>query len=146
MQFSSGGFECGADSRRDDGQRSVLLPCGAESDLDVLTEGRKEFHEASHGEAAGAVSHQQGNLRLLHAEDPGNLGLGLAAALEDSMDLQGELSLEQLLLRIGEAQVGKDILAALGDAGCAGARPFGFGFHANCALLLGQISTHRSCA
>ena len=92
----------------------MLLAGGTEGNSDILTEGRKKFYEAPHGKAAGAVSHQQGDLRLLHAEDFGNLGLRLAAALEDGMDLQGELGLEQLLLGIGEAQIGKDVSAARG--------------------------------
>lgn len=49
---------------------------GADGDLDVLAEGGEELHEAADAEVAGAVAHEQGDLRLLDAEDFGDFGLG----------------------------------------------------------------------
>jgi len=117
----------------------MLLPGGANRDLNVLAKGCQEFHEATHGEATSTISHQQGNLRLLHAENFGDLGLRHAAALEDRMDLQSELRFKQFLFRVGKAQVRKDVLTALRNAASAAARSLGFCFHARFAFLCGLV-------
>ncbi len=62
-------------------------------DLHVLTQSREKFHEASNGKVARAISHQQRDLRLPHAENFGDLNLCHAAALQNRVDLQGKLSL-----------------------------------------------------
>lgn len=115
----------------------MLLSGGPDGDFNVLTQSREKFHEASDGEVTRAVSHQQGDLRLLYAEDFGDLDLCHAAPLEDSIDLEGELRLEQLLLRIGKAEVCKDVSAAVGYTGNAVVcfLGFGFGFHFSSAFL-----------
>jgi hypothetical protein len=55
-------------------------------------------HEASDGKIASAVSHQQRDLGLSHAENFGDLSLCHAAVLQDRIDLEGELGFEQFLL------------------------------------------------
>jgi len=107
----------------------MVLAAGADGDLNVLAERREELHEASNREVSRAVAHQQRNLRLLHAEDFGDLHLGHAGVLEDGIDLQGELRLEQFLLRIGKAKVCEDVSAALGYAGDGLACFSCFGLH-----------------
>lgn len=69
----------------------MFLASGADGDLDVLAQSRKEFHQASNEKTAGTVRHQQGNLGLLHTENLGNLRLCHAAVLENRVDLQPEL-------------------------------------------------------
>ena len=81
-------------------------------DFYVLTQSREKFHEAFNGKVARAISHQQRDLRLPHAENFGDLNLGLAAVFQDRVDLQGKLGLEQLLFGISKAQVCKDVSAA----------------------------------
>ena len=56
---------------------------GADGDFEVLAEGGEKFQEAAYAEVARAVAHEQGHLRLLHAENLGELDLGQAAGLED---------------------------------------------------------------
>lgn len=79
----------------------MLFARGTNGDFNVLTEGREKFHETPDGKVARAVSHQQRDLGLMYAEDPGDFGLCLTARFEERMDLQGKLRLEQILLGIG---------------------------------------------
>lgn len=119
LELQAGGLHlCSGGYNR---ERTVFLARGPHGNLNVLTEGGEEFHQASNGKIARAVPHEQGDLRLLHAENLGNLDLGHAAVLEDGVNLQGELRLEQFLFGIGQAQVRKDVSAALGHAGNASA-------------------------
>jgi hypothetical protein len=109
----------------------MLLPGGADGDFNVLTERCEEFHKAPHGEVTGTVSHQQGDLRLLHTENLGDFGLCHAAFPEDQVDLESELRFKQFLFGILKAQVRKDVSAALGHADV---RSPGFCFHASWAI------------
>lgn len=108
-------------------------------DFHVLTQSREEFHEAPDGKIAGTVPHQQGDLRLPHAENFGDLDLCHAAFFQDRIDLQSELSLEQFLFGIGKAQICKDVSAAFGYVSNALACFFRFGFHLNSASLCGPV-------
>src|SRR5271169_1298485 len=83
----------------------MLLARRPDGNFNVLTESGEEFHKPSDREVTRAIPHRQRNLRLLHAEDFGDLNLCQAAVFEDRRDLQGELCLEQLLLGIGKAKV-----------------------------------------
>src|SRR6266849_4169156 len=114
----------------------MLLEGGPDRDFNVLTQSCEKFHEAPDGEGPSAVSHQQGDLRLLYSENFGDLDLGHAVVLEDRVDLQGELRLEQFLRRIGKAKVCKDVSAALGYAGNAAACFFCSGLHLKFCLSL----------
>ena len=106
----------------------MFLVGGPDGDFNVLTQGGEKFHEASDREIAGAVSHEQGDLWLLDAENFCDLDLSHAAAFENGVDLQGELGFEQLLLRIGKAKVREDVSAAFGYAGNAALTLFWFRF------------------
>jgi hypothetical protein len=123
------------DLRGNNGERSVPLARGPDRDFNVLPQGGKEFHKASDREVTRAIPHQQRDLRLLHAEKFGDLDLCKAAVLEDCIDLQSELCLEQLLLGIGKAKVGEDILAAFCYSGNVLACFFGLCFHFSFASL-----------
>jgi len=113
----------------------VLLAGGADGNFYVLTEGGEKFHEAADAEVARAVAHEQGDLRLLNAENFGELDLGHAAGFEDGIDLQGELGLEQFLLGIGETKVREDVAAAFRHASDAFLCLFCFGFHFSSVFL-----------
>ena len=54
----------------------MLLARRPDGDFNVLTQSGEEFHEASDREVTRAIPHQQRDLRLLHAEDFGDLRLG----------------------------------------------------------------------
>ena len=86
---------------------------GSYGDLHVLPKGGKKVHETLDGEGAGAVSHQCRDVGLLEAENLPGLGLGEAALLDDPVNLQRESRFQELLFRMGKAEVGEDIPAAL---------------------------------
>jgi len=52
-----------------EGNFAVFLASGFHGDLDVLAEGGEKVHETFDGKGTGAVAHQDGNMRLLDAED-----------------------------------------------------------------------------
>jgi hypothetical protein len=108
-------------------------------DFHVLTQGREKFHESSNGKVARAISHQQRDLRLPHAENFGDLNLCHAAVLQDRVDLQGKLGLEQLLFGIRKAQVCKDVSAAFGYVREALVCFSRFGFHLSSAFLCDPV-------
>jgi hypothetical protein len=132
----------GISSGRNNHERAVFLARWPKSDFNVLTQSREKFHKASNGKIARAVSHQQGHLRLLHAENFGDLDLCHAAVLEDRADLQRELSLKQFLHRVGKPKVCEDVSAVFGYAGNARASFSGLRFHFSSAFLQ-QVSTWR---
>ena len=125
----------GIGSGGNDREDAMLLAGRPDGDLHVLTQNGEEFHEASDGKVARAVAHQQGDLRLLHPENFGDLNLSHATTLEDRVDLQSELRLEQFLFGIGKAKVCGDVSTAFGYADNSAACFFGFGFHFNSAFL-----------
>jgi len=71
---------------------AMFLARGRNSDFHVLTQSREEFHQSANGKVTGAIPHQQGDLRLLHARI-----LAISAwsfrCSEDGVNLQGELRL-----------------------------------------------------
>ena len=115
-------------------------------DFHVLTQSSEKFHEASNGKVARAISHQQGHLGWPHTETLGDLKVGLAAVLQDRLDLPGKLGLEQFLFRIGKAQVRKDISAAFGYVSNAFDCFFRFGFHLSSAFLCGPVRLLRAAS
>ena len=128
----------------DDRECAVFFAGGPDGDFNVLTQSGEEFHEASNRKIARTVPHQQGNLRLLHAEDFGDLRLRHAAVLEERIDLQRELGLEQFLFRIGKAKVRKYVSAAFSHTGNATASFSRFDFHSCFALSLWSLTACES--
>ena len=117
----------------------MFLVGRSHGDFHVLTQSREKFHEASNGKVARAISHQQRDLRLPHAENFGDLNLGHAAVLQDRVDLQGKVGLEQLLLGIRKAQVCKEVSAAFGYMSHALVCFSPFGFRLSSAFLCGLV-------
>jgi hypothetical protein len=122
----------------------MLLAGGPDGDFNVLAESGEELHETPNGEVSRAVAHQQRDLRLLHAENFGDLHLCHAAVLEDRIDLQGELCLEEFLFRIGKAKVCEDVSAALGYAGTTVVSFSCFGLHFSSAFLYSPARLPRA--
>ena len=122
----------------------MLLPSGPDGDFNIPAQSSEEFQKASNREVARAVPHQQRDLRLLDAEDFGDLDLCHAAVLQDAINLQSELRLEQFLLGIGEAEIGKDVSAAFGHAGNAAARFWFFRFHFSYAFPSSRVHAAKS--
>src|SRR5271169_423933 len=102
------------DLRGNNRERSMLLARGPDGDFHVLTQGGEEFHKTSDRDVTRAIPHEQRDLRLLHAENFGDLHLRQAAVFENRIDLQGELCLEQLLLGITKAKVCEYVSTSLG--------------------------------
>jgi hypothetical protein len=113
----------------------MLLAGGPDGDFNVLSQSREEFHEASDRKVTRTIPHQQRDLRLLHAKNFGDFDLCHTMAIENPIDLQGELSLEHLLFGIGKTNVREDISAAFGYAGNILVCFFRFGFHFSSASL-----------
>lgn len=53
-----------------------------------------------------------GNVGLFDVEERGGLGLFEASALQDSVDLEDELRLDQVLFGVGDAEVLEDVSAS----------------------------------
>ena len=119
---------------------------GSDRDFHVLAQCREKFHEASNGKVTRAISHQQRDLRLLHAENFGDLDLCHTAVLEDCIDLQSELRFKQFLFGIGKAKVRKDISAAFGHLSDVPVCFSRFGFHLSSAFLCGPVRLLRAAA
>jgi hypothetical protein len=102
----------GISSGRDNKECAMFLASGPDGDFNILTESDEKFRKASNGKITCTVPHQQGGLRLLHAENFGDLDLCRAAVLEGRINLEREPRLEQLLFWIGKTKVCKDVSAA----------------------------------
>jgi hypothetical protein len=124
----------------------MFLAAWPNGDLHVLAQCRQKLHKASDGKVTGAVPHQQRDLRLLHAENFGDLDLCHAAVLKDCIDLQRELRFEQFLFGIGKAKVCEHVSAALGYMSHAFGCFFRFGFHLSFAFLCGPVQLPRAAA
>ena len=85
---------------RHHGHFAVLLPRGPDDNLNVLSERGEELHEALDGKGSGAVAHQCGNVRLPYTENLSRFRLLEAALLDEAVDLEGELGLQEFLLRM----------------------------------------------
>src|SRR5271163_4755625 len=63
----SGMRSCRRGAGGNNGESAVWLAGRAHGNLNIVTQSREELHEAPNRKVAGAVPHQQGYLRLLHA-------------------------------------------------------------------------------
>jgi len=93
----------------------MLLAGRPHRDFDILPKGGQEVHQALDGEVAGSPAHQTGNVRLLDAQNRASLGLCESTVFDKPVDLQREAGLELFALRVGKAEVGKDVAATLLD-------------------------------
>jgi len=90
----------------------MLLTSGTDGDLDVLSQSGEEVHKAFDGERARAIAHQCRDVRLFDAENLAGFGLGNAPPFDETVDLQREFGFQQFLLRMRQAEIGKNVAAA----------------------------------
>jgi hypothetical protein len=91
-----------------------MVPAGRlDGDFNVLAEGGEKVHKALDRKVAGLPAHETGNVGLLDTEDLSRLRLGEAAFFDQAVDFERKSSFEVLPFRIGEAEVAKDVAAAL---------------------------------
>jgi hypothetical protein len=83
-----------------------------DGNLDILAESGEEIHKPFHRKRSRTIAHERRNMRLLDAENLSGFGLRDTALPDQPVDLQRQLRLQQFLLRIGQAEVGKNIPAA----------------------------------
>src|SRR5262249_16207931 len=91
---------------------SMRLPCRLYRDFHVLPESREKLGQTSDRKIAGTVAHERGDMGVLDAQDLAGLGLCQATCCDQFVDLQSQAGLEQLLLRIRQSEIGKDVAAA----------------------------------
>ena len=118
-----------------EGNFAVFLASGLHGDAHVLAEGGEKVHKTFDGKGAGAVAHQDGNMRLLDAEDLASFCLLEATFFDEAINLQRELGLQEFLLGMGETEVGKNISTAFFDPdrfSCSGS-------HVSSAFLCGGV-------
>ena len=83
-----------------------------DNDVHVLAERHKESQETLHRKLAEIPPQHLRNVGLLHPEEFRRRRLFQAARLHQAIDLVNELGLHQVLLRIGQADIGKHVAAA----------------------------------
>jgi hypothetical protein len=88
-----------------------------DGNLDILAESGEEIHKPFHRKRSRTIAHERRNMRLLDAKNLSGFGLRDTALPDQPVDLQRKLRLEQLLLGIGQAKIGKYIPAAFLTAG-----------------------------
>lgn len=81
-------------------------------DLHVSPECGQKIHQTLDRKRSGPVAHEQRNMRLFDAQQFASFGLGDAALLDQLVDFERELGLQQFLLRVGQAEIGENIVAA----------------------------------
>src|SRR6185369_1784348 len=90
-------------------QFTLCPPGRLYGDFYVLAERREEIHKALHRESSRLPAHQRGNVGLLNAQYLAGPRLGQAAILNQPVNSQGELGFELFPLRMGEAEISKDV-------------------------------------
>ena len=121
--------------RKGDRELSVILARRPHTNSNILTKSSEKVDKAANRESAVTVSHQQRNLRLLHSQDLGGLRLVQAASEDDSMNQEGQPSLDELLFWVRDAEVGKYVAGAVGWSFLFFADHLNFAFLCNRARL-----------
>src|ERR1035437_2410308 len=85
---------------------------GRDNDVHVASKCTEEADQPLDGEAGELASHQGRHLGLIDTQHLGGLGLSEGALFDETVDLEGELCFGVRLLRLGYADVGKDVAAA----------------------------------
>jgi hypothetical protein len=83
----------------------MVYPFGTDGYFNVPTQSGKEFHEAFDRKGSRLAAHEARDVRLLDPEDRAGFGLIQALSFDDPVDLQGEVRLKLLALRIAETEV-----------------------------------------
>jgi hypothetical protein len=82
---------------------------GADDDLDIVSEGDEETHEAFDGVALQLVVEQGGDFWLRDIQQFGNFGLGEALLLDDAADGGSETGFGVEFFGVGELEIGEDV-------------------------------------
>src|SRR2546425_1137304 len=115
----------------DEGDFAVFLASGLYGDLHVLAESGEKVHEALGGKGAGPIAHQGRDMRLLNAENLAGIGLLEAPFFDEAVNLKREPRFQELLLGMGQTEVGKNVAAAFLHL----YGPFGSRSHVSSAFL-----------
>lgn len=125
-------------------------PRRTNGDLDILPQIRQKLQQPPHRKTTGTITHEQRNMRLFDTKRHGSLALCHASLLDDPINLKCQSRFDQMLFRIGQTEIGEDIVAAFGDPGRRFRFPGGFGLsHISVlpfsviSLSLGQPLPHK---
>jgi hypothetical protein len=80
-----------------------------DADLDVVSESREELHQALGGKRAGTTTHQIRDVRLGNTKDLPGLCLRQLPCLDGAENLQRQIRFQQLLVRVGQTQIGETL-------------------------------------
>jgi hypothetical protein len=80
--------------------------------FNVLPQTSEKLQQPPHRKTTRPIPHQQGDVRLFDPERRRCLGLRHTPLPDDAVNLQREAGFDQLLLRVGQAEIGKHISAA----------------------------------
>ena len=81
----------------------------ADDDLDIVIKGIQEVHEAFDGESVKLVVDQGRDLRLVHVEDAGGVGLRQATRLKDSFNGHSKADPRLLLTGVPQSEIGEHV-------------------------------------
>jgi len=84
-----------------------------DTNLHILSKGSQEIHQTFDREGAGSVAHQCGDVRLFDPEDPSRFGLGEVTLPDKPVNLQRQFCFQELPLGMRQAEIRKNIAAAL---------------------------------
>src|SRR6266568_108492 len=119
----------------DEGDCAVFLASGLDGDVHVLAESGEKVQEALDGKGARPIAHQGRDVRLLDAENFASIGLLEAAFFDEAVNLQREPRFQELLLGMGQTEVGKNVAAAFLHL----YGPFGSRGHVSSAFLCESV-------
>ena len=85
------------------------------ADLDISAEQGKEDHQLLDREAAQLVVRERGHLGLRDAKQARDFGLLEVPALDDAVDVDGELNLGGKDAGVLEAEIGENVVSASSD-------------------------------
>lgn len=88
------------------GDKRHLAVCLAplfDTDLDIVSESGEELHQARGGKRAGTTAHEIRDVRLRNTEDLPGLCLRQLPRFDGAENLQRQIRLQQLLVRVGQA-------------------------------------------
>ncbi len=83
-----------------------------DADLDIVSESGEELHQALGGKRAGTTAQEIRDVRLRNTEDLPGLCLRQLPRFDGAENLQRQIRLQQLLVRVGQAQIGEHVAAA----------------------------------
>jgi hypothetical protein len=83
-------------------------------DFHILVESDEEAQQALHGKLPELAAQHFGDVGLFDAEEIGGFGLLQAAFFHEAVDLEHELRLDQVLLRVRHAQILEHVPASGG--------------------------------